>query len=72
MNIQECKSTKSTPYQLVFGQEPHAELSMISMLYQQNIVREEDIPLENQLALINNADTATNNGINDLNDLYLI
>ncbi|CAG8696295.1 7977_t:CDS:2, partial [Cetraspora pellucida] len=59
MNSQVCKSTKSTPYKLVFGQEPYAELSMISMLYQQNIIQEEDIPLENQLN--NQTNLITNN-----------
>ncbi|CAG8740946.1 13048_t:CDS:1, partial [Dentiscutata erythropus] len=53
MNCQECKSTKSTPYQLVFRQDPQSELPMISMLYQQNIIHEDDIPLENQSTSIN-------------------
>ncbi|CAG8844730.1 20450_t:CDS:1, partial [Racocetra persica] len=48
MNIQVCNTTKTTPYQLVFGQDPQADLRIISMLYQQNIVNEENILLENQ------------------------
>ncbi|CAG8521912.1 5785_t:CDS:1, partial [Racocetra persica] len=47
MNIQECKATKAMPYQLVFGQEACSNLSIISMFYQQNIIHEENIPLEN-------------------------
>ncbi|CAG8543522.1 20473_t:CDS:2, partial [Gigaspora rosea] len=54
MNNQVCNVTKSTPYELVFGQQPQADSQMISMLHRQNIVHEEDIPLENQPALINN------------------
>ncbi|CAG8805808.1 17530_t:CDS:1, partial [Dentiscutata erythropus] len=53
MNCQECKSTKSTPYRLVFGQDPQTELPMISMLYQQNIIHEDNTPLENQSTSIN-------------------
>ncbi|CAG8848244.1 99_t:CDS:1, partial [Racocetra persica] len=48
MNTQVCNATKTTPYQLVFGQDPQADLQIILMLYQQNIVNEENIPLENQ------------------------
>ncbi|RIB10284.1 hypothetical protein C2G38_2206534 [Gigaspora rosea] len=54
MNNQVCNVTKSTPYELVFGQQPQADSQMISMLHCQNIVHEEDIPLENRSASINN------------------
>ncbi|CAG8767599.1 28002_t:CDS:2, partial [Dentiscutata erythropus] len=40
--------TRTTPYRLVFGQYPQADLQLITILYQQNIVKEENIPLENQ------------------------
>ncbi|CAG8441798.1 14960_t:CDS:2 [Cetraspora pellucida] len=48
MNTQVCKATKATPYQLVFGQEACSNLPIISMLHQQNIIHEENIPLENR------------------------
>ncbi|CAG8726260.1 6822_t:CDS:1, partial [Cetraspora pellucida] len=68
MNNQECKATKSTPYQLVFGQQPQADLQMISMLYQQNIIREEDIPLENQSALFNQTYLDSDNDNQSINN----
>ncbi|CAG8714567.1 20000_t:CDS:2, partial [Racocetra persica] len=43
-----------------------ADLQIISMLHQQNIFHEEDIPLENQSSLINNYDKKLNRLVNSL------
>ncbi|CAG8673446.1 1413_t:CDS:2 [Dentiscutata erythropus] len=64
------KATKLTPYQLVFGQQPQADLQMISMLHRQNIIYEEDIPLENQSLLNNN--NQSNITINENNNRIII
>ncbi|CAG8801000.1 5175_t:CDS:2, partial [Dentiscutata erythropus] len=70
MNNQVCNTTKSTPYELVFGQQPQADLQMISMLYRQNIVHEEDILLENQSTFIN--DDLSNNYENNSDRIIVI
>ncbi|CAG8594686.1 7642_t:CDS:2, partial [Paraglomus occultum] len=44
MNTQVCTATKRTPYELVYGQEPHSGFALMKELYDQGIWDEEDIP----------------------------
>ncbi|CAG8794139.1 12941_t:CDS:2, partial [Racocetra persica] len=68
INNQISNMTKSTLYKLIFGQQPQADLQMISMLHRQNIFYEEDISLENQSSLINNDNSDNNNNDLESND----
>ncbi|CAG8823704.1 8140_t:CDS:2, partial [Racocetra persica] len=70
INIQVCNATKTTPYQLVFGQDLQADLRIISMLYQQNIVNEKNILLENQAST--NQLTLKTEGSSFINDMEII
>jgi hypothetical protein len=44
MNVSICRATQSSPYKLVFGQEPLVRFALIGELERCNIDNEEDIP----------------------------
>ena len=44
MNVTICRATQSSPYKLVFGQEPLVRLALIGELERCNIDDEENIP----------------------------
>ncbi|CAG8623893.1 16888_t:CDS:2, partial [Cetraspora pellucida] len=70
MNNQVCNATKTTPYQLVFRQDLQADLQLITMLYQQNIIKEENISLENQ-APTDQSNLIINNYQNNMNMIII-
>ena len=44
MNNSWCWSHKKTPYELVYGDKPHGNCTLISKLFTKNIYDEENIP----------------------------
>ena len=46
MNTSVSSTTKTTPYEIVFGQHPRSSIAMFEQLATQWIVNEEDLPIE--------------------------
>jgi hypothetical protein len=46
MNTSVSSTTKTTPYEIVFGQHPRSSIAMLEQLATQVIVNEEDLPIE--------------------------
>jgi hypothetical protein len=44
MNNSWCRSHKKTPYELVYGDKPRGNCTLIDELFAKNIYNEEDIP----------------------------
>jgi len=44
MNNSWCRSHKKTPYELVYGDKPHGNCTLIKELFAKNIYDEEEIP----------------------------
>jgi uncharacterized protein (DUF342 family) len=44
MNVSYCRAIKTTPYALVFGQDPHRYFSLLEELKHQGFENEEDLP----------------------------
>ncbi len=49
MNQSYCRSHKKTPFELVYGDKPHRNCTLIDELFQKNIYNEEDIPEKIQI-----------------------
>ena len=46
MNTSVSSTTKTTPYEIVFGPHPRSSMPMLEQLATQGIVKEEDLPIE--------------------------
>ena len=44
MNQSYCRSHKKTPFELMYGDKPYRNCTLIDELFQKNIYNEEDIP----------------------------
>lgn len=56
MNISVSSTTKTTPYEVVFGQHPRSSIALIENLSSQGIENEEDLPIEIQNSINEHAD----------------
>jgi hypothetical protein len=46
MNTSVSSTTKTIPYEIVFGPHPRSSMPMLEQLATQGIVKEEDLPIE--------------------------